>query len=596
MPNFGVDQDIVTTQNNIAAEEKRQKHSWTPQRDENGVWLVPEPNANNWATQKSLVQTEADVEIESDPVCSSAGCNYASEKGKTTHPMNYFVPNFGADRDINHSFNSLEWAEKKLGHKWNIDWKAVKAKGPPQDYFVPNFGVDEDIKMTQANVAEQEKVIGHQWNPVQDENGVWLVPEANKPVFSQKTLLQTDAQVETGSDPVCSSAGCNYNSEKPPKTHPMDYFVPNFGRDHDINTTWSSLAWAEGKHKHIFNPISQKEAKKQEHPVDYPVPDFGLDEEVVETQKNIADQEKLLQHEWKPVKDENGVYQVPVANDNASYTYKSLVQTDAQINLEKRQRMRYQRASDPICSSANWPCEQNKSKSPYPINYKVPDFGIDHDIITTQNHIASEEKRQNHKWVPKKDDTGAWNVPSALAQSDPICHSAGCEKSVWFKQEKTPFDDIEYPDLVKKYGYDEDIIDSVGNEMMVSKAMGIPFNIPQYAQLESSSDPVCHSAGCTQYNWMDKLREKATPPVEYATGQPLEQDVINTWDNLGVAEKIKNHEWKFNQDVYNTRNKEAAPTEYDFDAGLDEDILNTQSHLSAAETKLGDWDIFKNKK
>jgi hypothetical protein len=75
-------------------------------------------------------------------------------------------------------------------------------------------------------------------------------------VPSAKSLLQTDAQVETGSDPVCSSAGCNYNSEKPPKGHPVDYFVPNFGRDKDINTTWANLDWAEKSLNHKFNPIS----------------------------------------------------------------------------------------------------------------------------------------------------------------------------------------------------------------------------------------------------------------------------------------------------------------------------------------------------
>jgi hypothetical protein len=326
------------------------------------------------------------------------------------------------------------------------------------------------------------------------------------------------------------------------------------------------------------------------------VPDFGLDEEVVETQENIAQQEKLLNHQWNPTTDENGVYVVPTAADNASYTYRSLVQTDAEINIEKKHTKHNIRSSDPICSSANWPCEQNKSKSPYPINYKVPDFGVDHDIVQTQRHIADEEKRQNHKWNPKKDENGAWNVPSALVQSDPVCHSAGCPKSEWFEAEKAAAPEPEYPDLVAKYGYDEDIIDSYGNEMMVSKAMGIPFHVPLYTQLESSSDPVCHSAGCTQYNWMDPLRSKATPPVEYETGQALDQDVINTWDNLGVAEKIKNHDWKFNPDVYKERAKEPAATEYDFGAALDEDIVNTQSHLNAAETSLGHWDIYKDGK
>lgn len=114
VPNFGVDEDIKTTQQNIAATEALQKHKWNPVKDENGVYLVPEPTLSRAA----LVQTENEINAESDPICSSAGCKYASEKGPKTHPMNYFVPNFGRDRDINHSFDSLDWAEKNLGHKW----------------------------------------------------------------------------------------------------------------------------------------------------------------------------------------------------------------------------------------------------------------------------------------------------------------------------------------------------------------------------------------------------------------------------------------------------------------------------------------------
>lgn len=110
--------------------------------------------------------------------------------------------------------------------------------------------------------------------------------------------------------------------------------------------------------------------------------------------------------------------------------------------------------------------------------------------------------------------------------------------------------------------------------MMVSKAMGVPFNMPLYAQLES--DPVCHSAGCTQYNWLEALRKKnESPPVLYPTGQSLEGDIINTWDNLDVAEKIKNHEWKFNQEVYDLKDKPDDSIKYDFSQKLDDDIITT---------------------
>ena len=41
----------------------------------------------------------------------------------------------------------------------------------------------------------------------------------------------------------------------------------------------------------------------------------------------------------------------------------------------------------------------------YPIDYPVPDLGMDHDIKATHASIASEEKRQNHKWTPKLEES-----------------------------------------------------------------------------------------------------------------------------------------------------------------------------------------------
>merc|ERR1712224_851832 len=152
--------------------------------------------------------------------------------------MNYFVPNFGSDGVINQSFDSLAWAEKNQGHKWVVDPNWKKKKGPPQNYFVPNFGVDEDIKIAQANIADSEKKLKHTWKPVQDDNGVWMLPEANK-----WNMVQLDSEINVESDPVCSSAGCNYNSDKGKTPYPMNYKVPNFGRDKDINVTWNSLDW-----------------------------------------------------------------------------------------------------------------------------------------------------------------------------------------------------------------------------------------------------------------------------------------------------------------------------------------------------------------
>ena len=75
---------------------------------------------------------------------------------KEEHPVNYFVPDFGVDEDIQNTHNHLAGAEKSLGHKWeHASFKAPK--GPPRDYFVPNFGVDHDIQTTHDNLEEAQQ-------------------------------------------------------------------------------------------------------------------------------------------------------------------------------------------------------------------------------------------------------------------------------------------------------------------------------------------------------------------------------------------------------------------------------------------------------
>jgi hypothetical protein len=49
------------------------------------------------------------------------------------------------------------------------------------------------------------------------------------------------------------------------------------------------------------------------------------------------------------------------------------------------------KAFRPLPNTAPWHKDQRELdwfKLDYPINYKVPDFGVDHDIIATQKHIS----------------------------------------------------------------------------------------------------------------------------------------------------------------------------------------------------------------
>merc|ERR1712147_478888 len=110
-----------------------------------------------------FVQTD----IESDPICSSAGCTqYKHKKKPRGYDINYPVPNFGVDTDIIASDVSLGLAEKALSHKLIMGTEASKAKwhnvAKDTDYnFAPKL--DADIRTTAKNLADSEVNLGHKW-------------------------------------------------------------------------------------------------------------------------------------------------------------------------------------------------------------------------------------------------------------------------------------------------------------------------------------------------------------------------------------------------------------------------------------------------
>lgn len=117
-------------------------------------------------------------------------------KDPKSHPVDYFVPNFGVDKQIQNSLDNTELAEKITGHKWEYIDPKDRPKPHPVDYFVPNFGMDPEIKQTLELEKKAETKLSHTWTPLPKK-------------------LQ-------------------------PKPHPVDYFVPNFGEDPEITDTKES--------------------------------------------------------------------------------------------------------------------------------------------------------------------------------------------------------------------------------------------------------------------------------------------------------------------------------------------------------------------
>jgi len=304
VPNFGVDKDIIDSHHSLDISEDALSHKlimgteasrakWHNVAKDTEYNFAPKLDGDIRTTQKNLGDSETnlghkwviddlqlDSQVNSDPICSSAGCTqYKHKKKPRGYDINYPVPNFGQDHDINDSFHSLAISEDALSHKLIMGTEASRAKwhnvAKDTDYnFAPKL--DGDVRITQKNLGDAETNLGHKW--VIDD-------------------VQLDSDMKLESDPICSSAGCTqYKHKKKALGYDINYPVPNFGRDHDINDNFDSLTLAEGMIGHKFDFPNAK-WKNPAKDTDY---NFAptLDGDMITTAKNLGDAEQNLGHKW----------------------------------------------------------------------------------------------------------------------------------------------------------------------------------------------------------------------------------------------------------------------------------------------------------
>jgi hypothetical protein len=156
-----------------------------------------------------------------------------ADKTVTPPPRDYFVPHFGEDKETKESKASLALAEKTYG-PWNFP--DPPSSPPPTDYPVAHFGMDHDIVDSLKNLADQEST-----------HGQWKLPKDD--------YYQVQLDAEINREPLLTWA------PTPPKHHPINYFVPNFGEDHDITSSKAHEALAAEKLGHAWVPTKDKDGE-----------------------------------------------------------------------------------------------------------------------------------------------------------------------------------------------------------------------------------------------------------------------------------------------------------------------------------------------
>lgn len=132
---------------------------FVPVKDEDGLWRV--------GKEQNVVQIDADIHLDSDPICHSAGCTQYKHPESTNpahnYPINYPVPNFGMDRDVSDSISNTKVSEGIVGHDWT--WKEKK-KPDPVLFPGSERGLDSDMITSIDNMQNVEAKQG-KWDLLQ---------------------------------------------------------------------------------------------------------------------------------------------------------------------------------------------------------------------------------------------------------------------------------------------------------------------------------------------------------------------------------------------------------------------------------------------
>merc|ERR1711990_1252857 len=112
-------------------------------------------NAEDSLNHSWNIAPEENVQLGDDPICSTAGCTqYKHPKKKRGYPIDYFVPDFGADPEIAGTAASLAEAESIVGKKWDFTFAPPPVN--PADAAMYNFDPDLDSNM-QTSLKNMKK-------------------------------------------------------------------------------------------------------------------------------------------------------------------------------------------------------------------------------------------------------------------------------------------------------------------------------------------------------------------------------------------------------------------------------------------------------
>jgi len=108
-------------------------------------------------------------------------------------------------------------------------------------------------------------------------------------------------------------------------------------------------------------------------------------------------------------------------------------------------------------------------------------------------------------------------------------------------------------------------------------------------EVDVHSDPICNSAGCTQYLFPEADKSNDWPKNYPVQNYGMDRTTAGDLENIPVAEAIAGHKWTsmgtdFNKEKFKNRAKDV---DYNFAPALEGDMIDAQANLKATEALFG---------
>ena len=172
------------------------------------------------------------------------------------------------------------------------------------------------------------------------------------------------------------------------------------------------------------------------------------------------------------------------------------------------------------------------------MDYSVPNFGLDHEIKQTHDHISQVEKELGVTWNPDQDDDGKWIVPTEEAdfkltgtkadihlESDPVCLSTGCET-----RHSNPYTEAELKEQAEVLyapldsPLDQDVETSLKNLETTEASLGKKMDLAEI-QLDSQVVQKAKTAVKQQV----RVAQKAQAKEKVTEFAQLRESMMNNW-------------------------------------------------------------------